>query len=261
MSPIRLLLLLLVGTLCFHSPRVFSNDLPPAIRSLESKGMRIIESFDAPNGLQGYIAEHQGRGVALYLLPDGQHILSGHLLDADGTDLSLEPLERLYYAPLHQQLWQDMADSAWIADGSGTAPRIVYVFTDPNCPYCTLFWEDTRPWVERGKVQVRHIMIGIIRPDSIPKAAALLGADDPAAALHAHESDRKKSMLLLPDALLRQEIPEGILKKLDGNHALMKKMNLSSSPVIFYLDGDGRLQRYQGAPAPDDLLAIMGPLD
>ncbi|WP_137311755.1 thiol:disulfide interchange protein DsbG, partial [Staphylococcus aureus] len=98
---------------------------------------RFLGSFDAPDGLRGYAAEYQNQGMALYLTPDGKHVLTGHLFDAQGKDLSREPLERLVYAPLAKEMWQKMEQSAWIADGRADAPRVVYLFSDPNCPYCT----------------------------------------------------------------------------------------------------------------------------
>ena len=72
----------------------------------------------------------------------------------------------------------------WIADGRESAPRTV--FTDPNCPYCNKLWADARPCVDAGKRQLRHVMVGILTPTSAGKAAALLGAKDPAAAMDTH---------------------------------------------------------------------------
>src|SRR3546814_8987929 len=62
------------------------------------------------------------------------------------------------------------------------------MFSDPNCPYCNMFWKQARPWVESGKVQLRHIMVGMLRADSAGKSAALLSAKDPRAALNEHET-------------------------------------------------------------------------
>ena len=84
-------------------------------------------------------------------------------------------------------VWGQLEKSHWIADGREGAPRTVYVFTDPNCPYCNKLWADARPWVDAGKLQLRHVMVGILTPTSAGKAAALLGAKDPAAALDAYE--------------------------------------------------------------------------
>jgi thiol:disulfide interchange protein DsbG len=79
-----------------------------------------------------------------------------------------------------------LQNSSWIADGSIGARRVVYVFTDPNCPYCNKFWAEARPWVQAGK-QLRHVIVGILTPESPGKAAALLSAPNPAVALAAYE--------------------------------------------------------------------------
>ena len=150
--------------------------MPKAIEQLQAKGAEIKGTFDAPNGLKGYAAAYQNNGIALYLTPDGKHVLVGSLFDEQGKDLSAEPLEKLVYAPMSKAIWAKMEKSAWIADGRDDAPRKVYLFSDPNCPYCNMFWEQARPWVESGKVQLRHIMVGIIREDSPGKSAALLAA-------------------------------------------------------------------------------------
>ena len=57
--------------------------------------------------------------------------------------------------------------------------------------------------------------------------------------------------LTLPEAL--REVPP--LKR-----TLMGAMGASATPAIYYLDGNGRLQQQQGAPRPDSLAKIMGPL-
>ncbi|KAF1065922.1 MAG: Thiol:disulfide interchange protein DsbG [Pseudomonas citronellolis] len=232
-----------------------ADDLPAPVRTLQDKGAHILGQFDAPGGLKGYAAEYQGQGVALYLTPDGQHVLSGRLFDAKGEDLSSEPLERLVFAPLGKQMWQRMQQAAWIADGRADAPRTVYVFTDPNCPYCTLFWQQARPWVEAGKVQLRHIMVGIIREDSPAKAAALLAAKDPVKALHDHEQAGQDSPL---KALTK--IAPAQQKQLDENMALADSLGVSATPAVFYQNAQGRLQQVQGAPPPEALKEILGPL-
>jgi thiol:disulfide interchange protein DsbG len=72
-----------------------------------------------------------------------------------------------------------MEKASWILDGKKEAPVIVYVF-DPFCPYCKQFWQQARPWVESGKVQLRTILVGVIKPESPATAAAILAAKDPA---------------------------------------------------------------------------------
>src|SRR5471030_2145217 len=254
MPRLRHLLTLTLGAALLHLPSVqAAEELPDAIKKIEAKGAKIVGQFDAPDGLRGYAAQYQNRGMALYLTPDGKHVLLGNLYDADGNDLSSAPLQKLVYAPMAKEVWGKMEASNWIADGSKDAPRVVYLFSDPNCPYCNMFWEQARPWVESGKVQLRHIMVGIIREDSAAKAAALFTAKDPQLALHDHEKAGKGSSLK-PLAT----IPADVQAKLDANMKLMEDLELSATPSIFYLDENGDLQQQQGAPSPDKLVKILG---
>lgn len=59
-----------------------------------------------------------------------------------------------------------MEKASWILDGKKDAPVIVYVFADPFCPYCKQFWQQARPWVESGNVQLRTLLVGVIKPES-----------------------------------------------------------------------------------------------
>jgi thiol:disulfide interchange protein DsbG len=245
---------LLAGISLLAFPAVQADELPAAIKAVEARGAEIVGRFDAPGGLEGFAARYNGQGMALYLTPDGEHVLIGSLLDAKGEDLTRGQLEKLVYEPLGKEMWARMAGSSWIADGRGDAPRIVYLFSDPNCPYCNMFWKQARPWVEAGKVQLRHIMVGMLRADSAGKSAALLSAKDPQAALNAHEAAGKASKL---KAL--EQIPAALEKQLTDNLMLMSELGAQATPAIFYLDDNDRLQQHQGAPRPDALETILGP--
>uniref|UniRef100_UPI0030DD9E7E thiol:disulfide interchange protein DsbG n=2 Tax=Pseudomonas sp. RL_15y_Pfl2_60 TaxID=3088709 RepID=UPI0030DD9E7E len=232
---------------------IHAEEWPAPIKAVEARGAEIVGRFDAPGGMQGFAAKYNGQAMALYLMPDGKHVLLGTLLDEQGADLSEAPLEKLVYQPMAKEMWARMEKSHWVADGKADAPQVVYVFSDPNCPYCTLFWKQSRPWVESGKVQLRHIMVGIIRDDSEGKAAAILTAKSPEKTLNEHEAAGRSSSL----AALKT-IPADTQKQLDSNLALMSELGSQATPAIFYLDKDGRMQQQQGAPRPDALKAIMG---
>jgi thiol:disulfide interchange protein DsbG len=235
-------------------PLLHAEDWPAPIKAVEARGAEIIQRFDAPSGLQGYAARYNGQGVALYLTADGEHVLVGSLLNAQGEDLSQQPLDKLVYEPLAKEMLGKLEHSTWIADGSTKAPRILYMFSDPNCPYCNMFWKQARPWVEAGDVQIRHVMVGMLRQDSVEKAAALLNAKDQQAALHEHESAGKASKL---KGL--KMIPAAIQQQLDSNLGLMAEMGVAATPAFFYPDESGQLRQQRGAPSPDVLKQIMGP--
>lgn len=231
-----------------------AEELPSPIKAVETRGVTIVGQFAAPSGLKGYAARYNGQGIALYLTEDGQHVLIGTLFDAQGEDLTRAPLDELVYEPMAKEVWARMERSTWIADGSSNAPRIVYLFDDPNCPYCNMFWHQARPWVDAGKVQLRHIMVGLLNADSAGKAAALLTAKRPETALKDHEMAGKASTL---KALSR--IPADVQKQLDTNLALMVELGAQATPAIFYRDDGGRLQMQQGLPPAQGLIDILGP--
>ena len=138
------------------------------LKGIEKHGFEVVAEFDAPGGLRGF-----GQPAAAYVTADGKHVLVGSLFDAEGNDVAAEAVEKLVAAPMSAKMWTKLEASAWVRDGKADAPRVVYTFSDANCPYCHKFWEAARPWVDAGKVQLRHIMVGVIREDSPAKAAAI----------------------------------------------------------------------------------------
>lgn len=63
-------------------------------------------------------------------------------------------------------MWKKMASAHWLQDGDKDAPIVLYVFADPFCPYCKQFWQQSRPRVDAGKVQIRTLLVGVIKPES-----------------------------------------------------------------------------------------------
>ena len=149
-------------------------------------------------------------------------------------------------------MWENLKGSNWIADGSDKAEQIVYVFTDPNCPYCKRFWKDARPWIDAGKVQLRHVMVGTLGESSQKKAAYLLSAKDPKAALLGNESGKKPAQEAKTIAAKQRQ-------QLDDNQQLMGLLGATGTPAILYLDPTGMMQMHPGAPQGEQLLELFGP--
>lgn len=243
--------------------------LPAPLKALEKKGLSIVGTFPGAGGLTAYAAHAGTEPIALYLTPDGKHVIAGTMFDATGKNLTATGLEKAVSQPMTDAVWGTLENSHWIADGRQNAPRTVYVFTDPNCPYCNKLWADARPWVDSGKVQLRHVMVGILTPSSAGKAAALLGDKNPAAALDAHERGHVESNAKtlasgrpkpLGDDSLKPlaVVPPLIADKLDANAALMASFGLRATPALVWKDAKGGVQMRQGAPE-SDLVAIFGP--
>ncbi len=244
---------------------------PETLQALEARGITVVGSFPAAGGLTAWAAFMGQTPVALYATPDGHHMVAGTMLDARGEDVNQAALEKAVARPMSEGVWSQVEHSAWIADGSDKAARVIYVLTDPNCPYCNKLWSDARPWVDSGKVQLRHIIVGILTPTSEGKAAALLADKNPSAALNAHEranvSANAKSMAsgqprpLGADGLMPlATIPPAIKARLDNNEKLMASLQLQATPALIWRDAKGILRTHTGAPDKAALTALFGPL-
>lgn len=225
---------------------------PPPIKALEKQGFQIEDQFDTPGDLTGYAAQYKGQPITVYLTPDKKRALVGTMVDGQGHNLSAEPLQKMS-AQQHQDIWPKLEQSHWVADGSDDAKRVVYEFTDANCPFCHKFWQASRPWVKAGKVQIREVMVGILKSSSKPKAAAILAADDPAAALKKNEQNYDNGGITPV-----KNIPADVKKKIEANNKLMKSQGFYATPTIVYRDDNGQVQVKQGLPQGDSLTKIMG---
>ena len=245
------------------------QERPAPLRALEKQGVTVVGTFASPGGLTAWAAYVGQQPVALYATPDGKHVIAGKMLDSEGRDVTREALDKAVGGPMSTGLWKQIESSHWIADGEPKAPRTVYVFTDPNCPYCNKFWTDARPWVESGKVVLRHVMVGILTPTSSAKAGALLAAKNPSAALAAyersHSAENTKTLASgrprpLDDDGLKPlaSIPAAIQAQLDANEKLMSALGLQATPAIVWRDQAGRVQMRTGAPE-GALGEIFGP--
>jgi thiol:disulfide interchange protein DsbG len=260
--------LALVGAAVAASAPGAAAPRPPALKALEAHGLTVVGTFQAPGGLTAWAAYAGQQPVALYETPDGKHVIAGTMLDADGKDVTRAALEQAVRAPMAAGVWKQLEGSRWIGDGKPGAPRTIYMFTDPNCPYCNKFWSDARPWVDSGKVQIRHVLVGILTPTSEAKAAALLTDKNPSAALAAYErsqaADTSKALASghahpLGDGALKplDRIPPTIAAQLQANEKLLASLRFEATPAFVWRDEHGQVQTRVGAP-PSELAAILG---
>ena len=132
-----------------------------------------------------------------------------------------------------------LADSHWVAEGPENPERVAYMFTDMECPYCARQWEAMRPFINDADnvTQVRHVIVGILKPQSHAKGAAVLAADDPLAALEKGQKEFDAGGL----APLRN-IPKDISRALGENRILMQRLGIRGTPATIFTDTRGQLQ-------------------
>ncbi|NMT63595.1 thiol:disulfide interchange protein DsbG [Marinobacter orientalis] len=215
---------------------------PDAVQVLVDEGLEVEASFEAPGGVKGFVGRRNGHPVSLYLMPDGEHVVIGRMADGFGQDLSADHIRKWLPGPDLSGAWQKLADAAWVSEGPSDAERIVYAFTDPNCGYCVTFREKAQRYLERG-IELRHIMVGIIQPSSLAKAASVLGADDPVSKLDFHDSQFPRDWLES-----EENVPQELRKLVQSNNQLMESLAVAVTPSVFYKDPDGDLRKIVGLP-------------
>jgi thiol:disulfide interchange protein DsbG len=106
--------------------------------------------------------------------------------------------------------------------------------------------------VRSGGLQIRWVPVGIIKRDSEDKAAGILAASDPVAALvtnetafdHAHEEGGF--------SVAQARIPPAAIKAVRANDKLMRQAGFYGTPVLLYKTKDG-IKALQGLPTSKQL--------
>lgn len=234
-------------------PALAQETHPDVVQLLVDRGVTIASAFDGPGGMTGYVGSMQGGPVAFYLTPDKQHVIVGNMLNEKGENLTTPKVQELVVGPKNEKAWGELEKANWVRDGDADAPVIVYTFTDPNCPYCHRFRKAAEPWIDAGKVQLRHVMVGILAQDSLPKAATILGSDNPGDALRTNQKNHDKGGIEVDRTIVSANA-----KKIRANNQLMSSLGLSATPSTYFKNSNGSIEMKQGAPRPDEMSTIMG---
>jgi len=251
--------LLLAGCSHTEAPTTDTASVPAVTSSTVQKalagtGVEITGKLEAPKGYQGFVGVYQGRSLPVYVMPDGKHLAIGSMYDMTGHDLTSPAMRRIADSGFGAAQWAMLEKATWVVEGNPHAKRVVYVFADTRCPYCHHLWEASQKWLERGNVQVRTIPVAVISPDSLPEAAVILDADDPAKAWQ--ESERHFGSNPKPDVDAGSKLSR---QKIRANSMLMNVLGFHGTPSVVYKDADGGIRVLRGLPRdPDTLREVFG---
>lgn len=176
---------------------------------------------------------------------------------ADKTDAGVTRAEARQR--MAQSLLNDIKQATWIRDGKSA--HLIYVFFDPNCPYCHKVYEILRPQVQRGEVELRWIPIGKLMVTSLGKAAALLEDKDPTAALARNERNFSQATGSF-GGIEEEPLPrEDTLRRLKANHDLLQRSGNDGVPALLYRTKEGKANLLVGAPPAATLEAVVKALE
>jgi thiol:disulfide interchange protein DsbG len=152
-----------------------------------------------------------------------------------------------------EKVLADLPKATWIAEGQGQ--RVVYVFIDANCPSCAQLYRNLRPLVEPLDLQIRWVPVAVVNATSLGKAAAMLQAPDPLAALRVNEEQYHGESY---SGGLEEDIPTAETEqKLRANERLFNRLDIPVVPTMLFEDKNWRAAIIQGALSPVALRKVF----
>lgn len=148
-----------------------------------------------------------------------------------------------------------LAHSAYVQEGAAIPRVVVYAFSDPNCPYCSLMWRALQPYEQEG-LQVRWVQLAVLAPDSAGKAATLLQSPNGNLAMKANEEGFDYAGGV--GAIMPTVVTPSIKAALKGNLGLMTDLGLRGTPAMVYQGADGSIRIKAGMPTPSTLGSLLG---
>ncbi|MDA8153160.1 MAG: thioredoxin fold domain-containing protein [Acidithiobacillus sp.] len=171
-------------------------DAKELVQSISHGRMQLVKVFPGPDrNITGVIAKAPTGQKVLAWMVDGKYMAIGALLGSGGKNFSMLSAEKegLAAKPLSANT---VAGRAMAASGFmvGYGGPLMAVFMDPNCIYCHKFWDAAQADIRAGKLRLKVIPVGFLKPTSLAKATTILQSVDPALAWARNEKLFQKSI-------------------------------------------------------------------
>jgi thiol:disulfide interchange protein DsbG len=233
-----------------------AENYPKVIQHAVESGVKVIRSFPAASGLTGWVLSQGGHYSIVFTTADKKTLLAGDLIGEDGENMSSEYEEKYIPKPDMAALFQEMEKSSYVIEGTVKNPKsVVYVFVDPNCPFCHYTWKAMQPYEKIG-LQVHWIPVATLGPTSMPKAIEVMAATDKATSLHKMEENFGKSWT--PSEQLSESAKPAIAADIRKNGELMEKFGIAGTPGVVWKDRQGKVNVKGGMPRLSEIPAITG---
>lgn len=218
---------------------------------LNGIGFKVMSDFSVEGmpAMRGFTVTYNGQGRVVYANAINGSLVVGDIVNAENVNLSLNHRDK-YLEPAMSNLAYEAIkkDATWFKEGADSAPVKIYSFTDPNCPYCLQFWENTRELVSSGKIQVRQIPVGLFE-HSKEDAASILGSKNPSEKYDGHMEDRVNKI----KSRVQGEYGEKELKILESNYKAFVDAGARGTPYSLVEMPDGTLHRINGSMPKDEI--------
>lgn len=145
------------------------------------------------------------------------------------------------------------AEAKGFSVGSAMSARTVYVFFDAQCPHCGALWYAAKPL--KSQARFVWIPVALMNEASSSQGAALLAANDGAAAMDAHEASMMAKSGGIGAAINSHAQKETVKK----NTELMTRFGFASIPIVVAVNAQtGQLVKNEGAMQTAELAKFLG---
>lgn len=228
-----------------HGPSAATHQL------FQKMGVKIVRRFATGVGVEGYVIQSGMHRAVVYTVGGGRAILFGRLVSAEGQNLSGHFIDQYL---VRGGVWNRLAASPFIAEGAKHPRTIVYALVDPNCVYCHHFWEWVQPYFKEG-LQVRYLLVAVLAPSSLGKAARILQSRNPERAYNQMEQAYAQGGLA---PLNRSQIDAQTFAKIRNATLLFSWLGFRGTPAIIVRGAHGGLHLTSGVPPRRDLPSLLG---
>lgn len=162
--------------------------------------INVTETFMGPDGFTGAVLSVRGQKSLGWIAPGGNIALIGQLFDHAGTNYTqmalvshgimppTSPAKDAVSASNATGPTMDASQAARLAKAApgvlqGDGGPVIQVFYDPNCVFCHHYYQSLQSAILAKRLRVHWIPVAILKPSSVGRAAAILGATDQAKAM------------------------------------------------------------------------------
>jgi len=193
-------------------------------------------------GLWEVVVSVSGSKTIVYMDSMNKYIVQGAIINlATKVNLTQEKFDEITKVDVSKVPLQDS-----LIIGDPKAKNRIFVFTDPDCPYCVKFHDEIKKVIEKRKDIVFYVKLfplASIHPKALEKSVAIIC-----------EKDNDKAVRMLEDAYAKKDIPLTTCNTtvVDDNLKLGRSLGLQGTPTIIFADG-----KVRNAMSYEDLMKII----
>jgi len=201
-----------------------------------------VESVQALKDIQGLcevVIKVGAQPLVFYTDKEMKYIMAGNLISlADKKNITRERQQE--FMKVSQEELKELEKHTDFVFGEKSSGKFIYMFTDPDCPFCKRSEPIVEKWAQEKGVEVRVILFPLpIHPDAFPKSVSLI-------------CDKKGWEEYKSRYKSDNQCEEG-KRKVESNLALAEKLGINGTPT--FIGSNGRI--HSGLPTEEDLNRLI----